>query len=176
MNHWRFPHNNSAPWDKRFPQNPDTSLSKKFWYQNNSRTQNGSATMIFGDVRQKNSTKLWYPYYPRTFWCQNISESPGSPNETLGYCETKKIDIIVIPLLSKKVRYQNNSETPKGSPTMICGDLRQKKTTKLWHLILQNCSIPEHFWNTRVPLRNFLVLWDKKDWQNGVTPNTQKIF
>ena len=55
-------------------------------------------------------------------------------------------------LLSKKnIRYQNNSETPKGSPTKIFGDLRQKKSTKLWHLILQNFSIPEHFWDTRDP-------------------------
>ena len=42
-------------------------LSRTIWYQKISETQNGSSTMIFGDVRQNNSTKLWYPYYLKTF-------------------------------------------------------------------------------------------------------------
>ena len=42
-------------------------LSKQFWTQNNSETQTGSPTMICGDVRQKSSTKLWYPYYRKSF-------------------------------------------------------------------------------------------------------------
>ena len=51
-----------------------------------------------------------------------------------------------------------------------------KKPTISWYPILQKFLIPEHFWNTRVPLRNFLVLWDNKDWQNRVTPKTQNNF
>ena len=42
-------------------------LSKKFWNKNNSEAQTGSPAMILGDVRQKNSTKLLYPYYPKCF-------------------------------------------------------------------------------------------------------------
>ena len=77
-------------------------------------------------------------------------------------CEKKKFEKIVIPYYPKKFRYQNNSVTPKGSPTMIFGDLRQKKSTKLWHLILQNFSIPEHFWDTRDPYEMFRYCETKK--------------
>ena len=42
-------------------------LSKIFWNKNTSETQTGSPAMILGDVRQKNLTKLWYPYYLRIF-------------------------------------------------------------------------------------------------------------
>ena len=42
-------------------------LSKNFWYQNVSERQKGSPTTIFGDVKQKSSAKLWYPYYRKTF-------------------------------------------------------------------------------------------------------------
>ena len=43
-----------------------TLLSKTFWYQNNSETQNGLPTMSFGDERRKNSDgKTWNPpQYP----------------------------------------------------------------------------------------------------------------
>ena len=90
-------------------------LSKKVWYQNTSETQNGSPTMIFGNVRQKNSTKLWYPYYPKMYWCQNISETQASPYKIFRYCETKKVAKIVLPLLSKKL----SADTRETSPFWI---------------------------------------------------------
>ena len=70
----------------------------------------------------------------KIFSIQNVSELQGSPYEVFWYCEIKTINKIVIPVLSKKFWNQNNSETQAGSPTMIFGDVRQKK--------LKNCDTP----------------------------------
>ena len=155
MNHWRFPHNNSAPWDKKAPHNRDTLLSKKLWYQNNSKTQNGSPTMIFGDVRKKNrknrdtllskknsipeqfwntegfahddfrrfetkkSTKLWHLILqnfsiPEHFW------DTRDPYEMFRYCETRKINKIVIPLLSKIILIPERFWSTEGFAHDVC--------------------------------------------------------
>ena len=58
----------------------------------------------------------------------------------------KKIDNIVIPLLSKIFWYQNISETQKGSPTMFFGDMGQKtSTTKRDNPLLIHKLFP--YWN-----------------------------
>ena len=157
LNHWRVPHNNSAPWDKKVPQNRDTLLSKKFWYQNIPKTQNGSATMIFRDVRQKNSTKMWYPFYPRTFWCQKISETQGSPNETFRYCETKKTNKIVIPY-SQKIFDTRTFLKQKSSATMFSALWDKKFPTEKRDIpFLSLCFFRSRNFlkHKRVPLRNF---------------------
>ena len=251
-------------------------LSNKFWNQSNSETQTGPPTMICGDVRQKSSTKLWYPFYRKTFdtriflkdrmvrprcfsatwdkkistekrdtpflsiffsvlenfwntkafptkffgtvrlnlldgkslnsyfmhkvvvWLrfyeslkgspqkirhretkkfkkvvidcypkffryQNVSELQGSPYEVFWYCEIKTINKIVIPVLSKKFWNQNNSETQTGSPTMICGDVRQKSSTKLWYPFYRKTFDTRIFLKDRmVRPRCFSAIWDKK--------------
>ena len=63
----------------------------------------------------------------KIFSIPKLSELQGSSYETFWYCETKTINKIVIPVLSKKFWNQNNSETQAGWPTMICGVVRQKK-------------------------------------------------
>ena len=70
--------------------------------------------------------------YPKFFRYQKVSELQGSPYDIFWYCEIKTINKIVIPVLSKKFWNQINSETQTGSPTMIFGDVRQKK--------LKNCD------------------------------------
>ena len=64
-------------------------------------------------------------------------------------------------------------ESLNGSPQKI-GTVRQRSSTKSWYILSKDFSIPEHFWNTRVLLRNFSVLWDKKDQQNRDTTIIQK--
>ena len=74
--------------------------------------------------------------YPKIFRYQKISELQGSSYEIFWYCETKTINKIVIPVISKKFWNQNNSETQAGSPTMIFGDVRQNKRQNLDTLII----------------------------------------
>ena len=69
-----------------------------------------------------------------------------------GDVRQKKIDKIVIPLLSKLVWYQNISETQKCSPTMIFGDLGQKNFDgKKWQppSYPWTFSVLETFWKTK---------------------------
>ena len=51
-----------------------------------------------------------------------------------------------------------------------------KKTTKSWYPYYPKNFDTRTFPKHRGPLRNFSVLWDKKDRQNRDTPTTLKIF
>ena len=88
---------------------------------------------IFRHCEEKTINGIVIPYYPKAFRYHKIPETQGSPYEIFRYCETKRVDRIVIPILSKIFGNQNNSESQTGPPTMIFGDVRQNKSTKLWY-------------------------------------------
>ena len=70
----------------------------------------------------------------------------------LGDVRQKNIDKILIPLICKNFWYQNVSETQKGSPTMIFGDLGQKNFDgKKWQppSYPWTFSVLEIFWKTK---------------------------
>ena len=67
----------------------------------------------------------------KMFGCPIFVESMEGSPQVFWHCETKTIDRIVIPLLSKKILNKINSETQTGSPAMILGDVRQKNVDKI---------------------------------------------
>ena len=79
---------------------------------------------------------------PEYFW-----NTDGFAHDDFWHCETKTNDRIVIPLLSINFWNENNSETQTGSPAMIFGDVRQKKSKNCDTPIIEKILIPEHFWN-----------------------------
>ena len=110
----------------------------------------------------KKFKKVVIDCYPKFFRYQNVSELQGSPYEVFWYCEIKTINKIVIPVLSKKFWNQNNSETQAGSPTMIFGDVRQKKIKKLWYpYYLKTFDTKTFLKHRRVRPRCFSAIWDK---------------
>ena len=116
------------------------------------------------------------PYYPKNFDTRIIPKHRTvRPRWFLAMWDKKLRQNCDTPII-QKIFDARKFLKHKGPPTKLFGTVRQKQPTKSWYTFLQKYSIPEHFWNTRVPLRKFLVLWDKKDWQNRVTPNTQKFF
>ena len=82
------------------------------------------------------------------FGCPKLFESMEGSPQVFWHCETKTIDRILIPLLSKKFWNKNNSEAQTGSLAMILDDVRQKNWQNCDIPIIYNISIPEHFWNT----------------------------
>ena len=64
----------------------------------------------------------------------------------------------------------------EGFPTKISAPWDKKVQKSRDSLLSKIFSIPEDFWTTRVPLGNFLVLWDKNDQQNRDTRIIQKIL
>ena len=92
----------------------------------------------------------------------------GSP-QVFQHCETKTINRIVIPLLSKKFWNKNISETQTGSPAMILGDVRQKKLQESWYPYYPKKFDNRIFWNTEVfahdVFRRFgTKIFDGKTW------------
>ena len=91
-------------------------------------------------------------------------------------CEKKKFEKIVIPCCPKQFRYQNNSETQNGSPTMFFCDLGQTIFDgKTWHppSYPYIFSILENFWITKAFPTNFfgtvrLKVCDGKSWNSPI--------
>ena len=113
----------------------------------------------------------------KIFGCPIFFESlKGSP-QNLRRCETNTIDRVVITLLSKTFLMPEHFWNTEGFAHY---DFRRRETKKNQQnrdtLISKNFSIAERLRNTRVPLRNFSLIWDKKDWQNRDTPTTQKFL
>ena len=103
------------------------------------------------------------PYYPKAFRYHKISETQGSPYEIFRYCDTKRVDRIVIPILSKKFGNQNSSEKQTCSPTVIFGDVRQNKSTKLWYsYYLKSFDNRTFLKHKKVRRRCFSANWYKK--------------
>ena len=135
---------------------------------------------FFGSLRLKfiHGKSLNSSFVHKIFGCPNFFESlEGSP-QVFWHCETKTIDRIVITLLSKTFWYQNSSETQNGSPTMIFGDVRQKKLDKIViPLLSRRLLMPEHFWNTeRFAHDVFRRFWTNKSRRKMWHPFFSIIF
>ena len=104
-------------------------LSKTIWYQNTSETQNGSPTMIFGDVRQNNSTKLWYPYYLKIFGTRTFLKHRRARPRCFRRLGTKKLQRknVTSPLLSINFLRTRNFLKNKSVPPRSFSVLWDKK-------------------------------------------------
>ena len=151
-----------------------------FPYWKVSQTQKRSPMKFFGTLRLKfiHGKSLNSSFVHKIFGCPNFYETLEFSPQVFWHCETKTINRNVITLLSKTFCYQNSSETQKGSPTMIFGDVRQKKIRQSCDTrIVQNTFDAKTFLkHRRVRPRWFLAMWDKKIRQNSVTPIIQKVF
>ena len=76
-------------------------LSKKFDTRTNLK-HTSVRPRCFSAMWDKKDNKIVIAHYPKNYRYRKISGTQGSPYEISRYCETKKIDEIVIPLLSKK--------------------------------------------------------------------------
>ena len=115
------------------PPPPPFLIHKIFRYQKFCKTQKGSPTKFFGTVRQQIFyRKSWYSH-----------------------------------LRHKIFRYPKLSETQKDSSTKLFGTVRQNNFDgRSWYpplfLSLTFFDTGNFLKHRRVPLRNFLALWDKK--------------
>ena len=135
-------------------------LSNKFWNQSNSETQTGPPTMIFGDVRQKSSTKLWYPYYRKTFDTRNFLKDrrvrPRCFSAILGHknFDGKTWHPLLIHIFSVLENFWNT----KAFPTKFFGTVRLNFSTESrWTPILCIKLLNDHVFmkHWRVRHKNF---------------------
>ena len=133
------------------------SVKKNFWIMK------GSPKNFFDTVRKPFSDKIVIHHLMQFFLIQKFSETQGSPYDFFRYCETKVLrESRHIPLLSIKFSDRRNFLKNEGFPYEIfryCEKInfRQNRDTPSYAIFFN----PEIFWNTRVPLRIFSVLWDK---------------
>ena len=158
----------SAFWDKK------TSTEKRhtpllihelFPYLNFSEGQKRSPTKFFSTVRLNDfhGKPRISSIMHKLFGCPKLFESMEGSPQVFWYCETKTIDRIVIPVLSKKFWNKNNFEAQTGSPAMILGDVRQKNSTKLLYPYYPKCFDTRTFLkHRRVRPRCFLAIWGKR--------------
>ena len=85
---------------------------------------------IFGTVRQKQSTKSWYPYYPTNSETRSFLKHRRVHSRWFLAMWDKKNRKKVIALLSKNFWYQNISETQKGRPRCFSAIWDQKTSTE----------------------------------------------
>ena len=148
-------------------------LSKIFWYQNISERQNGSPTMFFGDLGQKDfHGKTWHPLLILFFRTRKFLKHKSVPHEVFRYRETKPFRRKVAEFLfyAKSFWMTQFSWIFEGFPTKNSAPWDKKVQKSCDSLLCKIFSIPKDFWSTRVLLRIFLVLWDKNDQQNCDTP------
>ena len=98
------------------------------------------------------------------FLNQKVSERQGLPYEVFWYCETKKFreKVVISHFYPKSFSIKEFFQKMKGSPTIFSVLWENQLSTKPWYIILCNFFNPDYFWNTRVLLRIFSVLWDKR--------------
>ena len=136
--------------------------------------------------------KLWYTplfSYPKTFSKPEVFwNTEGFPYETFRFCErknlTKNCDTRPSSFILKTFRYPKFSETKEGSPTKLFGTVSQKLGKN--NVINTPLLLSKNIFDTRsflklrrVPLRIFLVLWDKnfeKNWDTRACSFIHKIF
>ena len=140
-------------------------IHELFPYLNFSERQKRSPTKFFGTVRLNDfhGKPRISSIMHKLFGCPKLFESMEGSPQVFWYCETKTIDRIVIPLLSKKFWNKIKSETQTCSPTVFFGDVRQKKSKKLWYSYYLKIFHTRTFLEHRsVRLRCFSAFWDKK--------------
>ena len=77
-------------------------------------------------------------------------------------CEKKKFEKSWYLIIQKNFDTRTILKHRRVRPRWFSAIWDKKKSTKLWHLILQNFSIPEHFWDTRDPYEMFRYCETKK--------------
>ena len=137
-------------WDKKISteKRDIPLLCLKIFDTKKSETIKGSFSKSFATVRQKDFDKIVILLQSKTilipvhFWNTDLF-----PREVFRRCE--KVNTrqkIVIFLIFRKFRYQNNSETNKGSHTKIFGTVRQNSSPKsvTYSYQAQMLSIPRN--------------------------------
>ena len=105
------------------------------------------------------------------FDTRNFPKNRRVPLQSFSFrsCETKSSDKTVMPPLIQTFSLPEINATVKDSPTVIFGTVRQKRQKifdgKSWYSpppLSKLFRYPKLVKHLRVPLRNFLALWDKK--------------
>ena len=137
LNHWRVLHKFFGTVRKKESTESWYLIIQKLFDTMGFQKHKDPPTKFFGTVRQKGSTESWYPYYPKHFDTRIILKHRRVRSRWFLAMWDKKIDKIVMTLLSKIFWNQNNSETQKDSPTTHFGDLGQKNSDgKTWQPLL----------------------------------------
>ena len=161
-----------AMWDKKNRKIVIPLLSKDFWYQNISETQEGAPTMFFGSLWQKNfDGKLDTPFLSLNYFgTRTFLKDKSVPPRSFSVLWWLKVfhgKTWNTPILHKVFLGALNFLNHWRVLHKFIGTLRQKQLTEPW------CPYYPKNFETRIILKHrtvrqrwFLAIWDKKNWQN----------